>query len=232
MSIPLLSTKLHTPSLRTHLVPRPRLLDLLNQSLHCKLTLVSAPAGYGKTTLLCQWLSECSLPYAWLSLDAADNDPTRFLSYLISALQHIEPDLGSSALDALRSSSVVPPIARSPIALPLTLLLNDLTSASQPFILVLDDYHLIENPRVHELFSYLLDNQPAQMHLVTATRVDPPLPLARLRSQAQLVELRAGDLCFTVREANAILNEIMRLELPMEHVEALEKHTEEKQLKR
>ena len=226
MSTPLLSTKLHIPASRAHLVPRPRLVASLNQGSSSKLTLISAPTGYGKTTILCQWLSNCNLPTAWLTLDRADNDPARFLSYLIAAIQRVEPDLGSDALETLRSSSVVSPGTRSPIRLALTLLLNDLATAPRAFILVLDDYHLIENTRVHELVTYLLDNQPAQLHLVIATRVDPPLPMARLRAQAQLVEVRAGDLCFTSAEFFAFFNDVMGLAITPEQVAVLERRTE------
>ena len=226
MSTPLLSTKFHIPASHSLLVPRPDLIDLLNHGSHSKLTLISAPTGYGKTTLLCQWLSTCSLPIAWLTVDKADNDPVRFLSYLIGALQQIEPELGTAVLEALQSAGM--PSGRVASLLPtlLTQFLNEIATIHHPFFLILDDYHLIENRRVHEILSYILDNQPASLHLVIATRVDPPLPLARLRAQAQLVELRANDLCFTMREANAFLNQVMGLALPMEQIDALEKHTE------
>ena len=226
MSAPLLSTKLHIPASHSLLVPRPDLIDLLNHGNHSKLTLISAPTGYGKTTLLCQWLSACSFPIAWLTVDKADNDPVRFLSYLIVALQRIEPDLGSGAFDVLQTSGVVSAGTRSPIELALTLLLNDLTSGSRPIILVLDDYHLIENTRIHQLVTYLLDNQPEQLHLVIATRVDPPLPVSRLRAQAQLVEVRVDDLCFTSDESFVFYNDVMGLSLSMEQVAVLERRTE------
>ena len=226
MSAPLLSTKLHIPASHSILVPRPDLIDLLNHGSHSKLTLISAPTGYGKTTLLCQWLSTCSFPIAWLTVDNADNDPARFLSYLIAALQRIEPDLGRGAFDVLQTSGVVSAGTRSPIELALTLLLNDLTSGSRPLILVLDDYHLIENTRIHHLVTYLLDNQPEQLHLVIATRVDPPLPVSRLRAQAQLVEVRVDDLCFTSDESFLFYNDVMGLSLSTEQVAVLERRTE------
>lgn len=226
MSTPLLSTKLHIPASHSLLVPRPELIDLLNQSSHSKLTLISAPTGYGKTTILCQWLSTCSLPIAWLTVDKADNDPARFLSYLIAALQRVEPDLGNGALDVLQNSGVVSAGARSPIEQAFTLLLNDLTSGSRPLILILDDYHLIENTRIHQLVTYLLDNQPEQLHLVIATRVDPPLPVSRLRAQAQLIEVRVGDLCFSNDESFEFYNDVMGLSLSMEQVAVLERRTE------
>jgi LuxR family maltose regulon positive regulatory protein len=226
MSTPLLSTKLHIPASHSLLVPRPNLIDLLNHGSQTKLTLISAPTGYGKTTLLGQWLADCSLPVAWLTLDKADNDPVRFLSYLIAALQRIEPDLGIDVLDALQSVGVASGRGPSPLAALLTQFLNEIAAIRHSFFLILDDYHLVESGRIHEIVAYILDNQPAPLHLVIATRVDPPLPIARLRAQAQLVELRAVDLCFTLREASAFLNDVMGLALPMEQVDALEKRTE------
>jgi LuxR family maltose regulon positive regulatory protein len=223
---PLLDTKLHIPARHANLIQRPRLIELLNQGCHSKMTIISTPTGYGKTTLLCQWQSNCNLPVAWLTLDKADNDPVRFLSYLIAALQRFEPDLGSGALDVLQTSGVVSAGAWSPIELALTLLLNDLTSGSRPLILVLDDYHLIENARIHQLVTYLLDNQPEQLHLVIATRVDPPLPVSRLRAQAQLVEVRVDDLCFTSDESFEFYNDVMGLSLSTEQVAVLERRTE------
>jgi len=226
MSNTLLSTKLHIPSSRAHLVLRPRLIELLNQGSRSKLTLLSAPAGYGKTTLLCQWWTDCSLPVAWLSLDKADNDPVRFLTYLIAALKRIDPDLGTGVLEAIQSAGVASGRGLSPQSDLLTQILNEIAAIRQPFLLILDDYHLIENNRIHKIVSYILDNQPAPLHLVIATRVDPPLPTARLRAQAQLIELRSADLCFTAREATAFLNDVMGLALPVEHIDALEKRTE------
>jgi len=226
MSTPLLSTKLHKPSSQAQQVPRPRLLELLDQGSHKKLTIISAPSGYGKTTLLCQWLAGCSLRYAWLSLDKADNDPVRFLTYLVAALQQIDEHLGADVLDDIQSAGMASAGTRSPLELVLTQLLNDIALIDGPLILILDDYHLIENTRIHEMVSFLLDNQPLPLHLVIATRVDLPMPLARLRAQAQLVEMRAGDLCFTVDEASVFLNDVMELALPTEQIAALEQRTE------
>ena len=226
MSIPLLSTKLHIPPSRAQQIPRPRLLELLNQGSHKKLTIVSAPSGYGKTTLLCQWLAGHNLPYAWLSLDEADNDPVRFLSYLVVALQQIDQHLGESILNDIQSVGMASTGTRSMVELALTQLLNDIALIDGPLFLVLDDYHLIENTRIHEMVSFLLDNQPVPFHLTIATRLDPPIPLARLRAQAQLVELRANDLCFTVDEVSAFLNDVMKLALPREQITALEQRTE------
>ena len=228
----LLHTKLLIPHLRASIVPRPRLIECLNQALpqaepwQRALTLVSASAGYGKTTLLCQWLGDCGYPAAWLSLDEGDNDLTRFLSYLVAALQQIEPAFGADVADALRSSGIASPGTPPPVEMALTLLINALASIPDPFILVLDDYHLIQSAGVHQALSTLLDNRPRRMHIVIATRVDPPLRLARLRAQAQLGELRAADLRFTSAEAASFLNEIMGLGLSSEQVGALEKHTE------
>ncbi len=226
MSEPLLSTKLHVPSSRTNLVTRPRLIKLLNLAGCTKLTLVSAPTGFGKTTLLYQWLADSELPYTWFSLDKADNDPVRFLSYLIAALQQIEPDLGTGAGDILRSAGIASTTGRSPIELVLTQIVNEIASIREFFILILDDYHLIQNLRVHELALFLLENQPPTLQLVISTRVDPPLPFPRLRAEGQLVEVRAADLSFTTDEARAFLNGTMKLALPTEQVAALEQRTE------
>jgi LuxR family maltose regulon positive regulatory protein len=182
--------------------------------------------GYGKTTLLCQWLANNSLSYAWLSLDKGDNDPVRFLSYLVAAFQQIIPDLSIDTLDILRSSSFSSAITSAQLEQAMTRLLNEISLIHRPLLLVLDDYHWIENALVHALVTFLLDHQPSHLHLIIATRIDPPLSLARMRAQGQLVELRAVDLCFTMYEASAFLNEIMALALPMKQVDLLEKHTE------
>ena len=220
MSIPILATKLYVPPPSPTVVPRPRLLERLNAGLHRKLTLIAAPAGFGKTTLVSAWAAACHQPVAWLSLDAGDNDPTRFLTYLVAALRTIAPQIGTGVLDSLQSP---PPPPTEPL---LTTLLNELTTLSDPFVLVLDDYHVIEAPAVDQVLTFLLEHLPPQLHLVLATREDPPLPLARLRAGAQLTELRAGDLRFTPAEAAGFLNHVMGLNLAAEDIAALETRTE------
>ncbi|MBN2148253.1 MAG: hypothetical protein JW726_12750, partial [Anaerolineales bacterium] len=185
-----------------------------------KLTLVSAPAGFGKTTLVSAWVAGCGQPVAWLSLDEGDNDPTRFLTYLVAALQALAPDIGAGALVALQSPQ--PPS----IEALLTALLNEIAAVSDNFILALDDYHVIDSPPVDQALVFLLEHLPPLMHLVIATREDPNLPLARLRARNQLTELRAADLRFTPAEAAEFLNQIMGLNLAAEDIAALEARTE------
>jgi LuxR family maltose regulon positive regulatory protein len=227
MSIPLLRTKLYTPSLRPEIVARPRLIERLNAGLvrrsgsfaH-KLTLVSAPAGFGKTTLLSEWIPQCQHPVAWLSLDERDNDPAHFWAYFSAALRSVQVDIADIG-QTMRQSPQASPMDTS-----LTPLLNQIATVSHPFILVLDDYHTIEAPSIHEALSFLLDHVPPQMHLVIATRVDPPLPIARLRGRAQLTELYQADLRFTTEEATCFLSRVMGLDLSPEDVIALERRTE------
>jgi len=218
--VQLLSTKLFIPSARPVLVSRPRLIEQLNEGLHRKLTLISAPAGFGKTTLVSEWVAGCGRPVTWLSLDEADKDPTRFLTYLVAALQAISPNIGEGLLTAIRSPQPPP---TEPI---LTSLLNEMSAVTNKFILVLDDYHVIDSKPIDNALSFLLDHLPPQMHLVIATREDPPLPLARLRAGSQLTELRAADLRFTLSEAAEFLNQVMGLRLSPENIAALEARTE------
>jgi LuxR family maltose regulon positive regulatory protein len=248
---PLLTTKLHAPPVRSGLVPRPRLTQRLNEGLTRKLTLLSAPAGFGKTTLLAEWIADCRFsiadsrlpgakglaianrqspianPVAWLSLNPADNDPTRFLTYLIAALQSMAPGTGQTAQELLHAP-------QSPaVESVLTLLVNDLcalTARGEPggrhYVLVLEDYHTITVAAIHEAVTFLLDSLPPSMHLVIATRADPPLPLARLRARGQMVEIRADDLRFTPDEAAVFLQQVMGLSLSAEDVATLEARTE------
>jgi LuxR family maltose regulon positive regulatory protein len=228
MSTPILATKLYIPPPRPQGVLRPRLLERLNQGLHCKLTLISAPAGFGKTTLVSEWLAgEPSGPkglqeqaVAWLSLDEGDDDPTRFLAYLVAALQTIAPKLGDEVLVLLHSAQ--PPPTESI----LTTLLNELATIANDFVLVLDDYHVIEAQPVDHALAFLLEHLPPQMHLVITTREDPPLPLARYRARGHLVELRATDLRFTGSEAADFLNQVMGLNLSAQEIAVLESRTE------
>jgi LuxR family maltose regulon positive regulatory protein len=209
-------------------VPRPRLIERLNAGLvdRRKLTLISAPAGFGKTTLVSEWINQFPLPdtqspnFAWISLDEGDNDPTRFLAYFIAALQTIEANIAKGVLSALQSSQ--PPPAEDI----LTVLINEITAIPGRITLVLDDYHLIEARPIHDALTFLVRNLPPQMHLVIATREDPPLPLARLRARGQLTELRATDLRLTPYEAAEFLNTRVGLDLSAEDIAALERRTE------
>jgi LuxR family maltose regulon positive regulatory protein len=222
----LLATKLYIPPVRTELVSRPRLIERLNAGLATQdvfsraLTVLSAPAGFGKTTLVTQWLNSVDCPSTWLSLDESDNDVTRFLTYSVAALRTIEADIGKGVLSALQSPQ--PPPAEAV----LTSVINDVTALPDGMILVLDDYYLIEAQAVHDALTFLLEHLPPQMHLVIASREDPPLPLARLRARGQLTEVRATDLRFTSSEAAEFLNRVMGLGLSAEDIAALETRTE------
>ncbi len=218
----LLETKLHVPRRRRALVARPRLSELLSRGAESTLTLVSAPAGFGKTTLLAQWLAAAAAggrSTAWLSLDERDNDPALFWPYLVTALRTATPGVGADALSML-------PSPQSPIETVLASLLNDLSAISEDVVLVLDDYHVIEAREVRDAMAFLLEHLPAQLHLVIGSRADPALPLARLRARGELVEIRAADLRFTSDEAAAYLNEVMGLALTVDDVAALEGRTE------
>jgi LuxR family maltose regulon positive regulatory protein len=222
MNTPILVTKLYIPPPRTKIVLRPRLSDQLNEGLSVsrKLTLISAPAGFGKSTLISEWAAVCNRPVAWLSLSEGENDPALFLTYLIAALQTIMPKVGAGVLGLIQSP-------QSPSSeLILTALLNEIAAITDPFILILDDYHLIEAKSVDQVLSFLLEHLPPKMHLVIATREDPHLPLARLRVRSQLTELRAADLRFTPAEATEFFNRIMGLNLSAEDIIALEARTE------
>jgi len=220
MPTPILATKLYRPPLRPHVVSRPHLLGRLNAGLHGKLALISAPAGFGKTTLVSQWLAGCGRQAAWLSLDSEENDLARFLTYLIAALQTLEATIGAGVLGALNSPQ--PP----PLDSIVTTLLNDITTISDEFILVLDDYHLLDSQAVDQALTSLVKHLPSQMRLVILTREDPQLPLARLRARDQLTELRAADLRFTPAEAATFLNQVMGLSLSAGDIAALEQRTE------
>jgi LuxR family transcriptional regulator, maltose regulon positive regulatory protein len=220
MSTPILATKLYIPPPQLRVVLRPRLTERLNQGMHRKLTLISAPAGFGKTTLLSEWLASCERPAVWLSLDEGDSDPTRFLAYLVAALQTIAADIGEGVLGALQSPQ--PPPTESI----LTTLLNEITTIEDDFVLVLDDYHSTDARAVDDALAFLLEHLPPGMHLIIATREDPHLPLARLRARGQLSELRAADLRFTPEEAAEFLEGVMSLDLSAEDIAALETRTE------
>jgi len=246
-TIPILTTKLNIPPPHPACAVRARLFAQLDAGLRLghRLLLICAPAGFGKTTLLSEWIGNLRLPIVdfgsepataeatrkseiknqkscWLSLDEADNDPTRFLLYLLAALETVYPDIGVGA-----RAMIQPPQSPSFTAI-LTVLLNHLAerSAESDLVLALDDYHVIEQPAIHAMITFLLDHLPPHMHLAIASRVDPPLPLARLRARRQLTELRAADLRFTADETATFLNQIMGLNLTLENIAALEARTE------
>ncbi len=238
----LLSTKLAPPRLRSVLVPRDPLLARLDEGLDHKLTLISAPAGFGKTTLVSQWLSQrmrdegrrmkgrqefhlssFSLhpsKVAWLSLDAGENDPVRFWRYVLTACQAFQPDLGQPALALLRTSPQLPFEAL------LTMFINELNRLSGRYVLVLEDYHVITSPQIHETLTFLLDHLPPTLHLILLARSDPPLPLARLRARGELNELGAADLRFSLSETQAFLQQALPFPLSPETVERLDSRTE------
>jgi LuxR family transcriptional regulator, maltose regulon positive regulatory protein len=222
----LLETKFYVPRPRRGLVPRPRLSERLDRGAASRLMLVSAPAGFGKTTLLTEWLAAGPAApaeerlVAWLSLDRGDNDPASFWAYVIAALRRVASGVGESALALLHASQ------RPPVETVLTALLNDLAAFSGDIVLVLDDYHVIDARDVQDGMAFLLDHLPSQLHVVIAGRADPALPLARLRARGELVEVRAAELRFTPDEAAAYLNGMMGLQLTTRDVAALEGRTE------
>jgi LuxR family transcriptional regulator, maltose regulon positive regulatory protein len=220
MATTVLLTKLYVPPPRPRAIARPRLVERLNEGLHHKLALISAPAGFGKTTLVSEWVAGCGRPVAWLSLDEADNDLVRFLEYLVAAVQTVAPDLGAGLLGALRAPQ--PP----PIESFLTALVNEITMLRDEVVLVLDDYHVIDAKPIDEALAFLIEHLPPPMHLVITTREDPQLPLARLRARGHLAELRAADLRFIASEAAEFLNPVMGLNLSAADVAALEDRTE------
>jgi LuxR family maltose regulon positive regulatory protein len=220
---PLLETKLYIPKWRPGLVSRPRLIERMQQGIERKLTLVSAPAGFGKTTLLAEWLAASPAnerAAGWVSLDQSDNAPAFFWAYFITALQKVRSEIGARALALLQSPQ--PP----PIESVLTTLINEINAVEHRFVLILDDYHVIDAPPIHSAIAFLLDHLPPHMHLIIASRSDPPLPLARLRVRGESTELRAADLRFSTEEAAAFLNEMMKLNLSSAEVTALESRTE------
>jgi LuxR family maltose regulon positive regulatory protein len=218
--IPLLYTKLHIPRVRSDLVSRPRLTQRLEDGLGRKLTLISAPAGSGKTTLVVEWSQAYKRPIAWISLDPGDNDPIRFLTYLITALNTLQANIGQEPLKLL-SASQLPGVEAI-----LSVLINDLINSRRRLILVLDDYQVIEEPKIHAGLTFLLDHQPQQLHLILTSRADPPLPLARMRSRGLVTEFHAEDLRFIPDEVVTFLNTGMDLNLSVEAIARLEARTE------
>ncbi|HSJ57684.1 MAG TPA: hypothetical protein VLC95_10910, partial [Anaerolineae bacterium] len=237
MPTQLLATKLYVPPLRAESVARRRLLDRLDAGLMHKLVLISAPAGFGKTTLLSEWRASqhgTDMPFAWVLLDEQDNDPVRFWSYVLAAVEKARPGAGANAgtlLYTLPPPGATPGDLRAQLQVIVTALVNDLVSAQEragtlPLVVILDDYHTIHAPPVHDSLAFFLDYLPPAVHLVILTRADPPLPLARLRARDQLIELRAADLRFTAGEVEVFLNRVMALNLSTDAVAALDARTE------
>jgi LuxR family maltose regulon positive regulatory protein len=216
----MLLTKLHIPPSGNNIVHRPKLFEQLNSGLSRKLILVSAPAGFGKTTVISDWIIHHKIPTVWFSLDNGDNDPAVFLRYIITGIQSIHQDFGQSALRLINSpgSPSVESIA--------SLLINELLSINQNFLLVLDDFHLIKSNEVLMLATYLLEHIPGNIHIVILTRSDPSLSLSRLRSQHQIVELRLSDLSFSANEISVLFNKKLKLGLSADEVHSLETKTE------
>jgi LuxR family maltose regulon positive regulatory protein len=220
MFTPLLQTKLHPPIPPSNLVSRPHLTGRLEAGSLRKLTLISAPAGFGKTILVCEWITAYKKPVAWFSLDEEDNDPVRFWAYFITALRTLQPVIGEAALDVLGDAQP------APIENILTALINEISSYTHDFFLVLDDYHLIETAEVHAAFEFLLQHQPQNLHLVITTRYDPPWSLHLLRSRQEMSELRQKDLSFSVDETEVLFNRALEFHLPAEDIKALQNRTE------
>ena len=216
----LLLSKFHIPNIKPNLVPRSRLLDLLEKGLTKKIILLSAPAGFGKTTLLANWLREITLPCAWLSLDEDDNDFARFITYLVAALQKLDPALDNTVLDLLQSPQ--PTLQNAA----LTALLNQIEGMETDCVLILDDYHFINEPAIHQALDYLLNYLPATLHLVISSREDPPLPLSRLRGQGLLLEIRMQDLRFTKEEIRQFLAQEIKTTISDQSISRLTARTE------
>ena len=226
MSLPLIQAKFYIPPLRPSHIVRPRLGEVLNHELilgevfNRKLTLICAPAGYGKTSLAIDWLTSLQIPVAWLSLDERDNDPIRFLTYLIHAFRQILPEVGGSSLGMLQAPQLPSP---EEILVPL---FNELAAKATPTIFVIDDYHLIQTPTIHQFLNFLVDYQPQQMHTTIISREDPPLPLHRLRARGQMVDIRQEAIRFTLKETGDLLTSIIGNELTPENIKDVEHRTE------
>jgi len=220
MKLPILSTKLYIPPLQPKTVLRSHLIKQLNKGAKGKLTLISASAGFGKTILLCQWVENYNYPVGWISLDEEHNDPIRFILYLLGAIQSAKANIDESILGMVLSPQ--PPQYKTI----LTLLINEVANLEDDFSIILDDYHLIDSKEVDDVLTFLIDNMPSQMHLIISTRVDPRLPIARLRAQGQMVEIRVADMRFRQSEIAEFMTQIMELELAEKNISALGMRTE------
>lgn len=220
MSISILSTKLHIPKNSNARIIRSRLFERLNEAKQDKLLLISAPAGFGKTTLVSEWVSTTGYRVGWVSLDTIDSEPIRFWMYFISALQTAIPDIGKDLLSVLQLPQ------SPPIDALLVSLLNELDALSEDCILVLDDYHLVENYTIDNHLAIFLSHLPSKIHIVIMTREDPQLPLASLRARQQMNEIRVNDLRFTLSETTDFLNHAMDLNLSVDDISILNKRTE------
>ena len=222
----LLRTKLNMPPVRPNLVPRPRLIERLNANLHRKLTLVCAPAGFGKSTLVSEWLSQLDCPATWLSLDQNDNDLASFLTYLIAALAQIDRESSAGLVLGQSTRMMLQAPQLPPVESLLTPLMDELTTLPVPSVIVLDDYYTITLPAIHQAVAFFLDHLPPGTHLLMATREDPPIRLSRLRVLGGMADVRARDLRFTEEEAAAFFNQSMGLHLSADQVAALGARTE------
>ena len=208
------------------MVPRSLLIKQLNERIQRKLTLITAPAGYGKTNLASEWTHSLQSEdtsnnrITWLSLEEADSEPIRFLSYVIAALQQVAPEIGVGALSLFEMAQ------SPPINTVLNELINDIAGLDYHIMLVLDDYHVISHPEIHEALRYLVEHQPHQMHLVITSREDPPLPLPRLRARGEMAEIRMHDLRFSLDETTQFFSHSMKLDLESEVISVLEARTE------
>ncbi len=216
----MLLTKLNIPTSGSNLVHRQNLIEKLNAGLNKKLILISAPAGFGKTTLLSDWIENSSISAAWVSLDKRDNEPTEFLRYIVAGMQSIDPNIGQRASNLLEAQQ------RPEMDAILSLLLNDVLGSGKNFILILDDFHVIQSVEIIQMVKFLLNHLPSNIHLAVSSRSDPPLSLSRLRSQNELVEVRSADLSFSVNDTHTFLNKRLKLDLSNEDIELLETKTE------
>jgi len=221
MNIPILRTKLHIPQIRNKVVSRPQLIERLRDGkLENKLTLICAPAGFGKTTLTSEWIMGCECAVAWLSLDDKDNDVAQFLAYFVASLQSIQGDIGEKVLEALFAIESVG------IESIMTTLINDITGIESDIVFVMDDYHVINNKSINNAVAFLLDHMPANLNLVITTRVNPLLNLSKLRARNQLTEIRVEDLRFTHSEVVGFFKHVMDLNIKEEDLVTLETRTE------
>jgi LuxR family transcriptional regulator, maltose regulon positive regulatory protein len=224
----LLATKFFVPSSSHPLIPRPHLTTLLNHGLRCKLTLISAPPGFGKTTLLSAWAQTFPKDnhegpcVAWVSLDEGDNDPVLFWTYALAALDARQPGLCTPLLAYLQAQRVQTP----PLRYFLQALINILASSARQFLLILDDYHVIARPEIHNSLTYLVEHLPPQLHIILATRADPPLPLSLMRARGEMLEVRTDQLRCTPEEVMAFFKEVMDIQLPGDVIQEMTARTE------